>query len=86
MDDHLGISMGIEAVATAFQLPPKLREVVGFAVINYPDALVFVVNGLVSAAEVNDAQPPHAQPNRTLDEEPLIVGAAVHDGVAHLVN
>src|SRR4029077_1084782 len=59
VDDDLSVGVRIEVVSTAFQLSAKLRKVVNLSVENNPDALIFVVNRLMSAGKVDDAKPAH---------------------------
>src|SRR5690606_5625527 len=47
------------------------------------DAAVFVRDRLVPAGEIDDAEPPHAEPHAAFDERPPIIGPAVDDRVAH---
>src|SRR5256885_1073681 len=44
-----------------FQLAAQFRKVVDLAVVNDPDAAVFIVNGLLAARDVNDAETSHPQ-------------------------
>src|SRR5579863_10575432 len=44
MDDDLGVGVGSEAVALAFEFAAQLREVVDLAVICDPDGSVFVAH------------------------------------------
>src|SRR6266536_5123968 len=39
----------------------------------------------MSAGQIDDTQPPHAQSGAVFDEPTLVVGAAVHDPIAHAV-
>ncbi len=46
-------------------------------------ALVLIVDGLMATGQVNNAQPPHPQPHRTLGVNPFIVRAAMDDRLAN---
>src|ERR1035438_3469332 len=86
MDDHLSIAVGVELVASPLYLAAQFREVVDLSVEDHPDCPVFVVNGLLPAGQVNDAEPAHTQPHRTLRVDPFIIGPAVNDRLAHPVH
>jgi hypothetical protein len=84
--DDLGIRVGVEAVAPAFKLGTQPREVVNLAVEDHPDALVFVMDGLVTASQVDDAQPSHAETDAVLRVNAFVVRTAVYDGLAHTMD
>jgi hypothetical protein len=73
-------------VPSAFEPLAELGEVVNFSIENDPDALVFVVDWLVSAAEVNDAQSAHSQADWPACVNSLVVGTAMDNRLAHAVN
>src|SRR5262249_32201466 len=83
MHDDFGIGVGVKLVAAGDQFFAQFREIVDFAVEHDPDRLVFVVDGLVSAGEVNDAEPAHAEPGSAAGVDALVVRPAVDDGAAH---
>src|SRR5205085_1724228 len=60
VDDRLGVAVGSEHMAAPFERAAQLAVVVDLAVEHDPDRAVFVRDGLLSVAEVDDAQPPHA--------------------------
>ena len=66
-----------------FQLGAQFGEIVNFAIEHDPDTLVFVMNRLPAAHEIDDAKPPHAEPDRSLSIDAFIIGPAVDDGLAH---
>src|SRR6266566_4701276 len=70
-------------MATIFELRAQFREVVDFAVKNHPYATVLVVNGLLPAREVNDAEAAHAEADISCHVRALFIGTAVHDGLGH---
>src|SRR5205814_6856426 len=61
MDHDLGIASRVEAVTALAQPVTQLGKVVDLAVEHDPGRLVLVVNRLVAAGHVDDAEPAHAQ-------------------------
>jgi len=55
VDDSFGIGLGVEAMVLLRESVEQGLIVVYFAVEDNPDGLVFVVNGLIPAGEVDDA-------------------------------
>ena len=47
---------------------------------------IFVVDRLLPRGQVDDAQPPHPEADARLDVDPLVVGPAMPDDVAHPVH
>jgi hypothetical protein len=86
MNDDLGIALRVEIMAALFQVPAQFGEVVDLSVENDPDVFLFVVDGLMPAGKVDDAQSPHPQADGTLGIDAFIVRAAVHDRLTHAVN
>jgi hypothetical protein len=74
----------LETVATRFQTAPQLPEIVDFTVEDDRDASGFIENWLVTAAEVNDAEPAHPERYRAIDKQALVVGAAMVHLAQHL--
>src|SRR5438094_1153439 len=79
--NHLGVALCREGVATCLELPPDLAEVVDLAVEHDGDARVFVAERLMSARQIDNRESPMAKADRSIDEEPLPVGAPVDHGV-----
>src|SRR2546425_1040086 len=61
VNDHLGVSAGVEAVATSFQCPAQLWEVVDLPIEDDPEGSVLVVDGLMSRRQIDDTQSAHAR-------------------------
>src|SRR5262249_8211455 len=61
-------------------------EVVDLAVEHDPDGAIFVVDRLMARREVDDAQPAHTQGDWAIDQESVVIRAAMTDGVAHASN
>src|SRR2546430_14268354 len=83
MNNHFGVSVGVKLVTSALQFCSQFWKIVNLAIENYPNFLIFVVDGLVTARKVNNAQSSHAEANWPLGINSLIVGPAVNDGLAH---
>jgi len=75
--------MGAEDVAARLELAAQLFVVVDLAVEHRVDGAVFVRDRLVTSAQVDDAQAPHAEADLRREEVALIVGAAVGHRGAH---
>jgi hypothetical protein len=73
-------------MTAAFEFGPEFGEIVNLAVENDPCAAVFVEDGLMASGEVDDAEAAHAEASAVSDVKSLIVGAAVHDLIAHVVH
>jgi len=83
MHEDLGVRLRVKPVATPLQFLSQVGIIEDLAVVNDPDGLVFVVNGLITPGQVEDAQPCRAEPNLfvTIDSEGI--GAAVSDEPQH---
>ena len=57
--------------------------VINLAVVDDPHGPVFVGHWLVASGHVHDRQPTHPKPHRPPDPEPLAVGPAVAQHIAH---
>src|SRR5208337_3007584 len=86
MNDDFGIGVGVEAVAAVFELRAKFGKVVDLAVVNDPGAAVFVENGLMASGKVDDGEAAHAETSTIGDVDSLVVGASVHNLLAHVVH
>jgi hypothetical protein len=61
-----------------------LREIIDLAVEYKPEGLILVAHGLTAARrQIDDAQPAMAQPHRTFEEKPLVIGSPVSKGLGH---
>jgi len=81
--DRLGVAVRAEGVALLLQLLPQRLVVVDLPVEDQGQRPVLVVDRLLPAREVDDAQPAHAERDARLDVIALVVGPAMHHGVAH---
>src|SRR5262249_55396487 len=85
MHNHFGIAPGRELMTAGDELTTKLSVVVDLAVEHRPDRLILVVDRLMSASQVDDAQPTHAQADAGLQPVTGVIWSTMPDGVAHLV-
>ena len=86
MHQHLGIAIRAEPMAARFEVPAQSGIVVDFAVAGDPHVAPLVLHRLATVRrEVHDAQAPKAERHLTRRRavQPLVVGAAVRQGLAH---
>ncbi len=62
VDHDLCVGLRVEPVAPRFQFLPEFRVVENFSVKDDPNGPVLVVNWLISASKIDDAQPGMGQP------------------------
>ena len=74
---------GAELVAARDQVLPEFLVVVDLAVEDHPDGPVFVRDGLVAGAEIDDAEAAHADAARAVGVDAFVVRAAMADDVGH---
>src|SRR5213594_659950 len=85
MDYDFRIGVCIKRVSLRLQFTAQLKEIVNLAIENHPYASIFVMNGLLTTGNVNNAEPTHAQPYCPIDVDPLIIGPAVDNRSTHLL-
>src|SRR2546423_2444721 len=75
-------------MATRSKLVTNLAMVVDLAVQHAPDRRIFVADRLMSAGDIDDAQPPHSQPNprEGIDIHAFIIRTAVLHQPVHPKN
>ena len=83
VNDGLGVAMSPIAMSASFQAFAQLLMVIEFAVVDDPDVVLFVADGLVAGLDVNDAQPAHGEADASFDEETIIVRSAMNDLLVH---
>ena len=83
MNQDFGIAVGAEPVPLRDQALAKFFIVVNLAVEDHPYGAIFIRNRLMPGSKIDDAQPSHANPARTLYVKPFIVGTAVPNHIAH---
>src|SRR6185437_8523110 len=86
VEDGLGVGAAAVAVAALLELRAQRRVVVDLAVVDEPDALVLVRHRLRAARQVDDREPPVAEANRAVEPQPLAVGAAMAQRLAHALH
>src|SRR5690349_5790917 len=86
MNDDFRVGIGVKAMALPLQQLAKRFKVVNLAIEDNPDRTVLVVNGLVTAIDVDDAQPAHSQNDVGPDVIAVVVRTAMHHGIAHGLN
>ena len=86
MHDRLRIGRREEDVSAPLQALPEALEVVDLSVEDHPDRAVLVAQRLVPRAEVDDAQAAHSEARTAGQVYPLVVRAAVDQGLAHALD
>ena len=83
VQDHLAVALALEAVA-ALEAAPQLAEVVDLAVEDEPQRAVLVRHRLArGVGEVDDREPPMAEPDRAFEVNALAVRPAVRERPGH---
>ena len=83
VNDRLGIGARPKTVAARREIAREVGEVVDLAVEHDHARLVLVVNGLLPAGQVDDAQPPMPEADAPFEEEALVVRPPVGEGSGH---
>jgi hypothetical protein len=83
VDDDLAVAAGAKHVAGGLEFGVQLAIIVDLAVVDQPDALVLIGEGLVTAFAVDDAQAPMAEADGGTLERAGVVGTAVDEGGGH---
>src|SRR5262249_40159744 len=73
-------------MSECLELAPQRLEVVDLAVEDDPDGAVLVVDRLMPGGVIDDAQRPHADRDRLIQEDALIVRASMPNRAAHAVH
>src|SRR5207302_7682984 len=84
MDDGFRVAISFVAVPACFQALAQIGVVINLAVENNPDGAGFVAEGLMPSGNVNNAEPPHTQPDRAVGVNAVIVRPAMRHHDAHL--
>src|SRR5262249_17894458 len=83
MQDGFGVAAGPVVVAGGRQFRPQFGMIVDFAVVDDPDAAVFVGHRLVSTLDVYNRQTPVCKPNGSPHDRSVPVRTAVNERVTH---
>jgi hypothetical protein len=77
MEDYFRIAPGFEAVSPFQQDLPQGFEIIDLSVKHDGLRVVLIEDRLLAAFEVDNAQPPMSQADRSFEMEALPIGAAV---------
>jgi hypothetical protein len=83
VDDHLGVRAAAEHVALRAQPARELAIVVDLAVEDHPRRLILARHRLAAGVEVDDLEPPDAEPGRAAHDEAGVVRTAVGEPIGH---
>ena len=83
VQDDLGVGGGAEPVPSGLQVQSQLRVVEHLTVEDDPQGLVFVRDGLLAGAQVDDAQAGIAEPDVVVEVDAELVGSAMADRPEH---
>ena len=81
--EDLGVAAGAEGMALALQLGADRLVVVELAVLDAPERLVLVGEGLVARDDIDDAEPARSERDPGCGVEPAVVRAPVRHDVRH---
>ena len=85
MDNHLCVCARLEDMPALLETCAQFLEVVDFAVQNQPNCPIFVGDGLMSARNVQNAEPSHADAGAATRVMANIIGPAMFDHATHAV-
>jgi len=68
---------------TSDQLRAQIKIVINFAVQNNLNLAILAGDGLVAAANINNAEPSDRQPNTIANKKTTFIGAAMPNGIRH---
>src|SRR6516165_4667684 len=86
MHQGFRVAVGGETMATADKLVAKLPVVVNFAIKHHPNRTVLIGHRLVACAQVDDAQPSHADTAGAVRVEAFVVRTAMANQIGHRLN
>jgi hypothetical protein len=78
-----GVAMRLIDVTKVFQLSAKISVVVDLTVVSDMKSLVFIGHRLMTGLYIDNAQPPVAQPDSTVNEDAFVIRTAISDHIAH---
>src|SRR5919108_172006 len=84
MDNCFSIASCTITVAPRLEHRAQFTVIVDFTVVDDAQTLVLVADRLLSGPNVDNAEPPHSQPDVTFDKKAVIVRSAMHDSRIHL--
>ncbi len=83
VDDDLAVALGAEGVPRRLKLGAQLAVVVDLAVVDEPDSLVFVGEGLMAPGAIDDAQAAVPEAYRLSLERSSVVRSAMDERGGH---
>ena len=83
VQDDFGVARGREPVSPALQLQSQLRVIEDLTVEHDPQGPIFVGDGLLAGAQVDDAQARIPEADVIVEVDPELVGPAVADRPEH---
>jgi len=86
VDEHLGVTARVQAMATRLERPAQFEVIVDLAVEDHADRPVFVPDRLAAPFEIHDRKPPHPHGHPARGHmHPLAVRPAMRGPIEHLV-
>ena len=86
MDNHFRVGARPEDVSSLFEFRTQFLEVINLAVQDDPYLLLRVGHRLVPAGQIDNRQPPKAEPNRAVKIVSLVIRATMDHGLGHAPN
>src|ERR1051325_3635159 len=86
MQNNLGVGFGPEYMPKRLELFPQFSKIVDLPIKHNPNRLFSIRHGLMPTCKINDGEPAEAQPNRSFDVIPLIIGAAMSKRLRHVLH
>jgi hypothetical protein len=77
MNENLCVRVCIKLMTSGHKILPEIRIIEDFAVVNDPDGAIFIVDRLIPATEVDDAEPGMGQADPLLKIHAECFGAAM---------
>ncbi len=84
VNNCLGIAVRAVTVSASFQPLTEVLVVVELSVVDDPDIVRFVADGLMAGLDVDNAQAPHCQTDIAFHKETVIIGTAMNDLPVHV--
>src|SRR4051812_33854193 len=84
MDKHFRIADAFENMPSAFQVFGKGSEVIDFSIENNDNAAIFVVHGLLAAAQIDDAQAAHSHRKIAVEIGSFVIWPAMANDLQHI--
>jgi hypothetical protein len=84
MCDGFGVGLRVEMMPLRFKVSAQHGVIIDFSIKDDLDGLVFIVHGLPTGFQVDNAEPAHTDPDITLNVKALIIRAAMHQCTHHV--